>query len=45
MDVIADLIYRALQKVGDDGALKAIGKEVRDLCSQFPMYKGRLNAA
>jgi glycine hydroxymethyltransferase len=45
MDVIADLISRALQKVGDEGALKAIGQEVRDLCRQFPVYKGRLAAA
>ena len=38
MDVIADLISRALQKVGDAPALKAIGAEVRDLCSKFPLY-------
>lgn len=44
MDLIADLIYRALQKVGDEAALKAIGKDVRDLCRQFPIYKGRLAA-
>jgi glycine hydroxymethyltransferase len=42
MDVIADFIARALQKVGDDSGLKAIGQEVRDLCQKFPMYKGRL---
>jgi len=45
MDIIADLIYHALQKVGDVDALKAIGKDVRDLCSQFPIYKGRLATA
>ena len=45
MDVIADFISRALQKVGDDSALKAIGKEVRDLCGRFPVYKGRLKTA
>src|SRR6185295_8864042 len=39
MDVIADFISRALQKVGDTDALKAIGRDVRDLCSHFPMYK------
>ena len=38
MDVIADLIARALQKVGNDKALTAIGVEVRDLCSKFPLY-------
>jgi glycine hydroxymethyltransferase len=44
MDLIADLIYRALQKVGDEAALKAIGKDVQDLCQQFPIYKRRLLA-
>jgi glycine hydroxymethyltransferase len=43
MDVIADLIFRALQKVGDEQALAKIGDEVRDLCSKFPIYKRRLN--
>jgi glycine hydroxymethyltransferase len=44
MDVIADLIFRALQKIGDTQALAGIGNEVRDLCSQFPIYKGRLQS-
>ena len=38
MEVIAEFIWRALQKVGDDTALDAIGAEVRDLCHQFPIY-------
>ena len=38
MEVIAELIWRALQKVGDDTALGVIGAEVRDLCRQFPVY-------
>ena len=38
MEMIAELIWRALQKVGDDTALGAIGAEVRDLCRQFPVY-------
>ena len=38
MEVIAELIWRALQKVGDARALGAIGAEVRDLCRQFPVY-------
>lgn len=38
MEVIAEFIWRALQKVGDDTALGAIGAEVRDLCHQFPSY-------
>lgn len=42
MDMIADLISRALQKVGDEQALTAIGNEVRDFCRAFPIYKGRL---
>jgi glycine hydroxymethyltransferase len=41
MDVIADLILRALQKVGDAQALTVIGNEVRDFCCTFPIYKGR----
>jgi glycine hydroxymethyltransferase len=45
MDVIADLIFRALQKVGDEKALTAIGDEVRDLCAKFPIYRGRLGAS
>jgi glycine hydroxymethyltransferase len=43
MDTIADLIFRALQKVGDERALTAIGDEVRDLCSKFPIYRQRLD--
>lgn len=37
METIADLIYRALQKVGDDKALSAIGDDVRELCRRFPL--------
>lgn len=37
MEVIADFIARALQKVGDEKALKAIGDEVRSLCQRFPI--------
>jgi len=39
MAIIADLIFRALQKVGDEKALSAIGAEVRDLCSRFPLAR------
>lgn len=42
MEVIADFISRALQKVGDQPALTTIGDEVRDFCRTFPIYKGRL---
>ena len=42
MDQIADLIFRALQQVGDERALEAIGEEVRDLCWRFPVYEHRV---
>jgi len=41
MDLIADLIRRGLEHVGDDRALTALGAEVRDLCARFPIYPGR----
>lgn len=41
MAVIADLIARALAKVGDAGALQAIGDDVTDLCRRFPIYSDR----
>ncbi len=41
MAVIADFIARALARVGDDTALKAIGAEVADLCRRFPIYPER----
>ena len=41
MDLIADLIRRGLEHVGDDRALAALGAEVRDLCARFPIYPGR----
>jgi len=41
MAVIADLITRALGRVGDAKALAAIGDEVADLCQRFPIYAGR----
>jgi glycine hydroxymethyltransferase len=45
MDVIADLIARALAHVGDASALARIGDEVRELCGRFPIYRHRLPAA
>ncbi len=45
MDQIADLIFRALQLIGDERALAAIGAEVRDLCRQFPVYEHRVTQA
>ena len=38
---IADVIARALQHVGDDAALAAIGDEVATLCRRFPIYARR----
>jgi glycine hydroxymethyltransferase len=39
METIADLIFRALQKVGDEKALASIGDEVRELCRRFPIAR------
>lgn len=41
MTVVADLIARALAKVGDAAGLRAVGDDVVDLCRQFPIYPGR----
>ncbi len=41
MATIADLIARALARVGDDGTLRTIGDEVADLCRRFPIYPAR----
>jgi glycine hydroxymethyltransferase len=41
MEVIGDFIARALSRVGDVGALRAIGDEVSDLCGRFPIYPER----
>ncbi len=38
---IADLIARALQHVGDEAELAAIGTEVAALCRRFPIYDQR----
>jgi glycine hydroxymethyltransferase len=45
MDVVADLIRRALDRLGDAAALAAIGNEVRELCARFPIYPGRRGPA
>ena len=41
MATVGDLIARALARVGDAAALRAIGDEVADLCRQFPIYPER----
>ena len=38
---IADLMDRALRSEGDEGTLAAVEAEVRDLCTDFPLYGGR----
>src|SRR4051812_14615611 len=38
MDVIADLIARALKTPDDDGALTTVRAEVERLCQKFPLY-------
>jgi glycine hydroxymethyltransferase len=37
MEAIADLIARALQAVGNDGALKSVADDVIALCRRFPI--------
>ena len=44
MDLVGDLIVRALEKTGDPRALAAIGDEVVDLCKRFPIYSHRLGS-
>jgi glycine hydroxymethyltransferase len=44
MELIADLITRALARAGDPSALAAIGEEVTQLCDRFPIYPDRLLA-
>ena len=42
MDVIADLMKRGLERVGNERGLTALAGEVRDLCARFPVYRHRL---
>ena len=42
MDLIADLIRRALDRVGDAAALGRLGDEVRALCTRFPVHHQRI---
>ena len=39
MRVIAELIQRALAKVGDKRGLDAVAAQVRTLCERFPVYR------
>jgi glycine hydroxymethyltransferase len=45
MEIIADLIVRALNHVGDENALRSIANEVNVLCKRFPVYPHRLSRA
>ena len=40
MDVMADLITRALAAPDDEGALAGVRREVEALCQKFPLYPG-----
>ena len=44
MNLVGDLIVRALEKTGDPRALAAISDEVVDLCKRFPIYSHRLGS-
>ena len=44
MDVVGDLIARALEAREDDAALANVRAEVAELASGFPLYAGRLSA-
>ncbi|HET8564701.1 MAG TPA: serine hydroxymethyltransferase [Candidatus Binatia bacterium] len=43
MEIIADLIVRALNHVGDENALRSVANEVGVLCKRFPVYPHRLS--
>jgi len=45
MDVVGDLISRALDGRGESGTLDAVRKEVASLSAGFPLYPHRLRAA
>jgi len=40
MDLVGDLIIRALASPDDDGALGMVKTEVEALCRRFPLYRG-----
>jgi len=42
METIADLIKEALNNQGNEKVLSRIKEDVRELCSQFPVYRHRL---
>jgi glycine hydroxymethyltransferase len=44
MAAIADLIARALSRVGNEAVLKSVADDVQELCKKFPVYPRRLPA-
>lgn len=42
MVVIAELIARALNHVGNDSVIRSVADDVRELCKKFPVYPHRL---
>jgi glycine hydroxymethyltransferase len=42
MEIIGDLIARALNHVGNDSVLGSVAKDVGELCARFPVYPHRL---
>jgi glycine hydroxymethyltransferase len=38
MDIIGDLMHRALESVGDDAKLKSVACEVAEFCSGFALH-------
>lgn len=42
MATIAEFVSRALNNVGNDGLLRSVADDVRELCRKFPVYPHRL---
>ncbi|MDI6740623.1 MAG: serine hydroxymethyltransferase, partial [Candidatus Edwardsbacteria bacterium] len=42
MKIIAGMIDRALTDIKDSGAIAKVAGEIKDLCTQFPLYPNRL---
>ncbi|MGH7927049.1 MAG: serine hydroxymethyltransferase, partial [Candidatus Binatia bacterium] len=45
MEIIGELIVRALNHVADESVLSAVATEVAELCAKFPVYPHRLGKA
>lgn len=42
MTIIASLVLKVLDNINDEAVQKKVAKEVRELCSAFPLYKGKI---